>query len=444
MNVRLFVYFSEIVETILWGYIAVPAVLAFSIYLTVFHRFPQIRHFPHLIKTLQHSLSEHPAGCSRGVHPLKALFVSLGGCIGIGNIVAVTTAVQFGGPGAVFWLWIAAFGGMVIKYSEVYLGIKYRISNLHGSFDGGPMFYLSKVYKSIWIPRLFSVLLAMYGTEVYMFKIVSDSIAMSWNIDSIWVISLLLIAVLVVSRGGVEKVGQICSTTIPLFLLLFISMSLWILLHSPVSFFDVFRIIFKSAFHGHAAIGGFAGSTMLIAMSQGLSRACYSSDIGSGYSSVVQSETAQRYPENQAIFEFFGVFIDTFIVSTLTTLVIVSTETWHLHLPASHILQHAFSLYFNGMQYFFPFFISILGFSNLLAFFAVGKKCMSYLHPHLGPKIYYIYASLAYLFFAFGSQRYALMMMSFIGFCLLFLNLIALWSLRKEVQMPDANKNYFA
>ncbi len=443
MHFKAFIHFIEILDSFLWGYLAVPAVLGLSIYLTVFHKFPQFTRIGHLISVFRHTIRESSSNHARGIPPLRALFGSLGGCIGIGNIVAVTTAVQIGGPGSIFWLWVAAFGGMVIKYSEVYLSIKYRIANLHGSYDGGPMFYFSRVYKSVWISRIFSLLLAMYGTEVYMFKIVSDSIALTWNFEPIGISYGLLVAILVVSRGGVDKVGQICSATIPLFLVLFIGMAGWILTHSPIGLFDVIHQIFSGAFHGHAAIGGFAGSTFLMTVSQGMARACYSSDIGSGYASVVQAETSQRYPENQAIFEFFGVFVDTFIVSTLTTFVILSTDCWHDPIPASHLLQHAFGMYFNGMDYFFPFFISILGFSNLLAFFSVGKKCMTYLHPNWGSKAYYVYATIAYLVFAYSDQRYALMLMSLIGFSLLSLNLIALLWLHKEVKMPDLNKKYF-
>jgi len=443
MSGNVFFHYIENIDTFLWSSIAVPSVLLFSLYLTILHRVPQLTKCTHLITVFKHALKTDSCPSGRGIPPMRALFGSLGGCIGIGNIVAVTTAVQVGGPGAIFWLWIAAFGGMMIKYSEVYLGIKYRITNLHGSYDGGPMFYLKRVYKNIWIPRIFSLLLAMYGVEVYMFKVVSDSIALTWQFEPQIISFILLIAVLLVSRGGVDQVGQICSATIPLFLIIFVGMALWILAHSPLGISYVLQEIWHGAFHGHAAIGGFAGSTFLMTAGNGMARACYSSDIGSGYASVVQAETSQRYPENQAIFEFFSVFVDTFIVSTLTTFVILSTDCWHLGIPASHMLQHAFGLYFNGMNYFFPFFISLLGFSNLLAFFAVGMKCITYLQPNWGYKAYYVYATTMYLIFSYSNQRYALLMMSLIGFSLLTLNLIGLIGLRREIMLPDLKKNYF-
>jgi AGCS family alanine or glycine:cation symporter len=430
-------------DLILWSYIAVPCILLLALYLTIIHRVPQITKISHLWKVFAHAFKKQDQKVVRGITPFRALFSSLGGCIGIGNIVAIGTAVQIGGPGAVFWLWVAAFCGMIVKYAEVYLGIKYRITNLQGSYDGGPMFYLGKVYGHNVIPKIFSILLAMYGTEVYMFKVVSDSIALTWHLDSTLISYGLLIAILIVSRGGVDKVGQICSAVLPLFLTLFVSMSLWILIHSPIGIIDVFYIIIKAAFNGHAALGGFAGSTVMMAISQGMARACYSSDIGSGYASVVQSETSQQHPENQAIFEFFGVFIDAFVVSTLTTFVLISTGVWYQNIPASHLLQEAFSLYFNGMDYFIPFFISLLGFSNLLAFFAVGKKCVSYLQPRWGVQAYYCYAITMYLIFSHSNQRYALLMMSIIGVLLLLINIIGVFLLSHEVKMPDLQKNYF-
>lgn len=435
--------YIQMIESFLWSYCAVPAIVLLGLYLSFIHKFPQLTKSKHLITVFKHAFKTEEGPVNRGISPLRAFFSSLGGCIGIGNIVAVCTAVQIGGPGAVFWLWVAAFLGMIVKYSEVYLGIKYRVANLHGSFDGGPMFYIGKVYGNKIMPKIFSILLAMYGTEVYMFKVVSDSVAMTWNFESHSVSYLLIIAILIVSRGGVDKVGQICSATIPLFLTLFIGMSTWVLFHSPIPFLNVLKTIIHSAFNGHAAIGGFAGSTVALTIGQGMARACYSSDIGSGYASVVQSETSQYYPENQAIFEFFGIFVDTFVVSTLTTFVIISTNLWFESIPASHLLQTAFSQYFNGMDYFIPFFISLLGFSNLLAFFSVGKKCVNYLQPRWGGWAYYGYASIMYLIFTHTSQRYALLLMSMIGVSLLLINLYAILKLNKELVLPDLKKNYF-
>ncbi len=195
-----------------------------------------------------------------------------------------------------------------------------------------------------------------------------------------------------------------------------------------------FKLIVSSAFKGHAPLGGFAGSGMMLAVSQGVARSCYSGDIGVGYAAIVHSESRVKKPEKQAQLTLLGVFLDTFIVCTFSSLLILVTGVWHQDIPASLMVQTALAQYFPYMQFFMPVFIFILGFSSLIAFFFVGLKCSKYIFPKLGKRIYYVYAISMFILFSMVDQSTALAVMSITGAFLLSINLFAIHRLRKELQ----------
>jgi len=430
-----FFSYLTIFDEFLWSAVAIPLIVLLGVLLSIRFQFVQIFRFKEIVRSFIRFSGKSGKEETRGVEPLKVFFASIGGCIGIGNIVAVCTAVQIGGPGAIFWMWVAALLGMVVKYSEVYLGIKYRVENESGGYNGGPMYYLQKVVKSTWVPILFAVLLGIYGTEIYMFSVITHSVSENWNLNPYFIIISLLVLILYASKGGIARVGKISGVILPVFLLLFGGMSLWILLVNFSNVPNAFLTIFRSAFTGHAPMGAFVGSGIVLAMSQGIARGCYTGDIGIGYAGVVSAETQLREPEKQAQLSILGIFFDTFIVCTLTTLIILVTGVWNQEIPASLVLQRAFETYFPLMNLFMPLFIFFLGFSTLIAFFAVGLKCASFIHPKRGEMIYYIYASLAFIAFSFIGQETALLVMSLSGAMLLIINLFGIYRLRKEIRV---------
>jgi AGCS family alanine or glycine:cation symporter len=192
----------------LWTYVAVPLIIFFGIFLTFCFKGAQVRRFCRIRKLLGECYAEKDENNQRGINPLHAFYITIGGCIGVANIVAVCTAVKIGGPGALFWMWIAAFFGMLVKYAEVYLGVKFRIANQLGSYDGGPIYYLKKVFSSNIPSYLFALMLAIYGTEVYMFKVISDTFIINWHLPNYLVIGALLALVIMAVSGGGKRVGQ--------------------------------------------------------------------------------------------------------------------------------------------------------------------------------------------------------------------------------------------
>lgn len=429
-------YFFEFLnqaDTFFWGYVGFTLIAFLGVYLTIYTRFFQIRAFPSITKTFIHFLKNSPKGAT-GTHPLKVFFASVGGMIGIGNVVGIVTAVQLGGPGALFWVWIAALIGTLIKYSEIFLGLTYRVENGKGGYDGGPMFFLRQAFNYRWVSILVCLLLCIYGVEPYQFSVVTDSLSQNWGLNRYFVISVLLVLILYAGRGGIPRVGKICSLIMPFFILTYIIMCLWVICHHLPELPKTIATVIKSAFTGHAAIGGFAGSTMLLAIQNGIAGAAYSADIGVGYDSIIQSESRTIYPERQARLAILGVCIDN-LICTMSILVVLMTGIWHSLTPSegSFLVQTALEGYFPFMSYFMPFFLFVLGYSTLIAYFCVGLKCARFLHERHGEKIYFIYAIFILLFFSFFDQTKALLMMRLAGALLLIVNLVGIYCLRKKV-----------
>ncbi len=430
-------YLSQIidaVDNILWSYFGIAFVLFMGIYFTWRFKFGQLTKFYPVCRDFFISWVHPNSKGEKGVHPIKAFFTSIGGCIGIGNVVAVCTAIKIGGPGALFWIWITAFFGMLFKYSEVYLGMRYRVKNPDSSFDGGPMFFLQQVFKGSVLPILAALLLAVYGTEVYMFNTLTEVFVDSWHWPKWFAVLALVVAVVGVGIGGVSRVGTICGAIMPLFLVIFVTMCSWILFKNAANIPGVISTVFSSAFLGHAPLGGFAGSSIMLAASQGIARGCYTGDIGVGFASVIHAESSATDSKKQASFAIFGVFLDTFVVCTMSILVVLSTGLWSSELPASKMVHQALATEFSSMSFFMPMFIILLGYSSMISFYCVGQKCVKFVFPKRGAFIYSAYATASFLVFSTVEPHVALSVMSIAGALLLIINSVGIFRLRKKIE----------
>ncbi len=423
----------ESLDDSLWAYIALPGIVLLGIYLSIQSNFVQIRKFPHIVKTFISFLKIRTKKGDQTIHPLKAFFACIGGCIGIGNIVAICTAIQIGGPGALFWIWMTAILGSILKYSEVYLGLRHRVQNENGSYNGGPMYFLQKIFKSSFVPKLSAFLLCIYGIEIYQFSIVANTIHQNFDIDKIYVVLFLLCLVMGASLGGFKLVGKISSMLVPFFIFCYLGMGAYVVFLNFDKLPGVISLVISSAFTGHAAIGAFAGSSILLAVSQGLRRGCYSGDIGIGYASIIHSESGEVIPEKQASLAIFDIFIDTFMICTTSVLIILITGVWQDPIDASILIQTALGNHFPYMEFFMPLFLFLLGYTTVIAYFCAGAKCASFLDPKYGTVIYYAIGSILLASFSFASTTHALMMMSITGASLLCINLYGIYHLRHEI-----------
>jgi AGCS family alanine or glycine:cation symporter len=422
-------------DEFLWSYIAIPILMIIGIWLTLQSRFAQVIHFPDTVRYFFHCmLRKGNSGSKRGISPLQAFFASMGGCIGIGNLVGVCTAVQIGGPGAILWMWVAALFGMVLKYAEVYLGIKYRVANYAEGYDGGPMYFLPKAFpKAPWLASLVALLLCIYSVEVFMFDAVCDTFSSNWNWDKDLFRWVLLALVLWGGSGGIKRVGVISEWMIPLFLALFLGMGLWVFFQKLDQLGPCLSAVFGSAFTSHAPLGAFAGSTIAKTIEQGIARGCYTGDVGIGYASIIQSEASSNSPHKQASLAIFGIFLDTFVVCSFSVGLILVTDLWKEPIPATELVQAALSLYFPHMEIFLPIFLFLLGYSTMVAFFCVGIKCAKYLSPKYGSTWFYLYACAMFILFSARPSPEAFSFMATIGALLLVVNTAAIFRLRKEI-----------
>jgi len=422
-------------NTLLWGYVGITMIIVIGVYLSFKARWMQVLKFPVVIRHFKNCVGN--SSCDeemRGADPVKVFFASLGGCIGIGNLVGISFVIQIGGPGALVWIWITALFGMILKYAEIYLGIKYRVPNNAGGYDGGPMYFLRKAFpKAEWIALLMAFLLCIYGIEIFMFNVVKETLVSNFQLSPLWVTLGLLALTLICVNGGVSRIANINSALVPFFVLVYLLMTLYVVCMNGANISGLLTTIFKSAFTSHAAIGGFAGATLMLTIAKGMSGAAYSGDIGIGYASIIHSETRTQDPTKQAAFAIFGIFLDTFVVCTCTVMLILVTGVWHHSAEPMRLVQLALEQYFPYMNIFMPFFLFMLGFSTILPYMIAGLKCAKFLSPTRGPKLYYLYAILAFLIFSFFEVYYALIIMQIAGGLLMVINIAGIFKLRHEI-----------
>ncbi|MAP25020.1 MAG: sodium/alanine symporter protein [Rickettsiales bacterium] len=434
-------------NTLLWGYLGTAFILIVGLFLSFRCNWYQITNFPEIVKEfvrsfskVERQLEKKLALDSPGISSLRAFFASIGGCIGVGNLVTISMAIKIGGPGALLWIWVVALLGMIIKYTEVYLGIKYRVQN-GKIYQGGPMYIIQKAFPNLSVlASIVALLMAIYGVEIFMFSVVKQTLTNNFDLSGHWVTFGLVLAVFWGVYGGVNRIGAISSFLIPCFVIVFMLMTLWILIGSIHEVPHLLKTIFYSAFNGHAAIGGFAGSSFLMVLAKGFSSAAYSGDVGIGYASMMQAETRDKSPRRQANLTIFGIFLDTFIVCTCTVLLITLTGVWTENISGEQMVQVALSRHFPLMDYFMPIFLFALGYSTLLPYLCAGLKSAQYVMPKYGPLLYYGYALVAFVFFSFFDASYALIIMNIAGGLLMMINIPVFFCLRREVAYDKISK----
>ena len=428
-------YYLSAIESFYWSYIGFTIVSLIGIYLTIHSNFYQFKVLSHPIRTIKAVQKSSKGG--EGINPFFVYFASVGGMVGLGNIVAVITAIVLGGPGALFWLWIAAFFGTLIKYAEIYLGIKFRISDGHRGHLGGPMIYLQKAFKSKFfsrvVPVFYCVCLAIYGVEIAQFTIVADVITDLVPLHRLVVVGGVLAVTLYGGFGGIRRLANITTALMPPFILGYISLCLYVIgLHIFV-LPEILGEVFVSAFTGHAAVGGVAGSSMIMALQLGTARAVYSGDLGIGYDSIIQSESKAKDPTTQACLSIFGVATDA-LICTLSILVVLVTGVWKLpNIQSCHAVAHAFSQFFPHVHIFMGILIFITGYTTVIAYLAVGEKAADWLFPKWGRSLYFFFAASLFLSFSFLDQSQAMTIMGIAGGLLVLTNLSGIWLLRKHI-----------
>ncbi len=422
-------------DDIFWSYLGVYLILIPGIYFTIKSKgfqFKVLGNFKSIFSDL-HGVKKNKE--DHGINPFKLYFASVGGMIGLGNIVVVITAVTLGGPGALLWLWLSALAGMLIKYSEIYLGVKHRVPHGKKGYDGGPMYYLKHAFNNKFIPLMSAILMCIYGVEVSQFKIINDTISSTFGFNSIAIMALLIILIFYTSLGGVRRLANYSSLLMPPFMLLYSVVCLYIIISNYPLLPGILHQVIVSSVQGHAPLAGFAGSSMIMALHYGVARAVYSGDIAIGYDSIIQSETKTKHPELQAKLAIFGQLTDT-MICTLSILVVLVTGVWtdpSLKDPSEFILK-AISLYIPYTNELLSTIFFLAGYTTIIAYFTVGLKSAKFINPKWGKKAYTVCAFIAFISTYYTDQTHLIMIMSLSGGLLVLLNIAGIIKLRKEIK----------
>ena len=343
---------------------------------------------------------------SGDVNSFKALCTALAATVGTGNIVGVATAIKAGGPGALFWMWIAAFFGMATKYAECLLAVKYRTVDANGNISGGPMYYiengLGKKYKPLAVMfAAFGILCAYFGIGTFaQVNSIVEITQISAGIPVIYTGIALTVVVAAVTIGGLKSIATVASKVVPGMAVLYFFTTVGIMIVFADQVPNAIATVINSAFNATAAQGGFLGATVMLAMRSGVARGVFSNESGLGSAPIVAAAAKTKWAAEQGLISMTGTFIDTIIICTLTGLSLVVTGVWCGDLNGAAMTESAFTMAF-------PAFGSLLllvglvlfAFTTILGWNYYGERCVEYL---LGVKAILPYRIIFILLIACG------------------------------------------
>ena len=322
---------------------------------------------------------------SGDVNSFKALCTALAATVGTGNIVGVATAVKAGGPGALFWMWMAAFFGMATKYAECLLAVKYRTVDADGNISGGPMYYiengLGKSYKPLAVMfAAFGVLCAYFGIGTFaQVNSIVEITNITAGIPVMYTGIALTLVVAAVTIGGLKSIANVASKIVPAMAVLYFIATVGILISFADKVPGAVGMVLQDAFTPAAAQGGFLGATVMLAIRSGVARGVFSNESGLGSAPIVAAAAKTKWAAEQGLVSMTGTFIDTIIICTLTGLSLIVTGAWCGPLKGAAMTDSAFSAAF-------PVFGSMVlmvglvlfAFTTILGWNYYGERCVEY------------------------------------------------------------------
>lgn len=337
----------------LWGLPLIFAIMFVGVFFTVGTNFFQFTKFGHILKNTFGSLFNKTKVEGEGkegiLSPIEAVSTAIGGSVGVGNIGGVATAISVGGPGAVFWMWVAALLGMIIKNVEVSLAVYYRLKDEKGDPYGGPTYYMEKGLGEEKGFKAWAVLAFIFGVGIFStFFItlqnytVAEAVGNTLNMNLLVVGALYVILIYAMTLGGIPGLGKIAGRLVPYMCLFYILSGIFIIFKNIGEVGNAFALIFRSAFTGTAAVGGFAGAAVSQVIRMGVARAVYSNEAGWGTSPMIHSTAKIDHPIKQGLWGSFEVFVDTILVCSITALVVVITGEWTSGLSGATLTLSAF------------------------------------------------------------------------------------------------------
>lgn len=423
------------IENFVWGAPLLFLLTAVGLFLTITLRGIQFRY---LFYSLKLAFSRQDDKSEGDITQFEALMTALAGMIGIGSITGVATAIALGGLGSLFWMWVASLIGMATKYAEAILAVKYRSQDAKGQMCGGPMYYLERGLKSKKLAIFFALVGAItaLGTgNMVQANSIAGALKETLQLEPIWVGGILSIITAIALFGGIRSIGKVSSWLVPFMAIFYILGGLIVIAIHIDALPSAFLQIFKQAFTGQAAFGGFAGSSIMMAIQFGVSRSVFSTEAGLGSAPIASAAAKTDVPGRQALISMSGVFITSMIVCTITGMVIAVSGLFG-SLGADGQPLNGSSMALLAFENGFPLgglvvtiSLILFGYSTILGWAYYGEKCMEYL---LGTRIVLWYRVLFILFLIPGATLSLGVVWSFANIMnglMAFPNLLALFGL---------------
>ena len=321
---------NNAVNSFAWGPLMLLLLVGTGVYLTARVNWLQVTHFGRILKNTVGTLFKGSSKKDHGanISPFEAVTTALAGTVGTGNIAGVTGAIFTGGAGAVFWMWVAAFFGMVTKYAEIVLAMKFRVKDERGIYHGGPMYYIENGIGKNW-KWLAIVYCLLGGFASFGIGNIAQSSEISGALKDLFhlppIASGILIAIIVglVTLGGIKRIGKVTSLLVPFMSVFYILAGIILILMRIGDIPSVFSQIFKGAFSLKSVGGGLFGYTIMMAMKQGFARGVFSNEAGLGSAPIAHAASSTEEPCEQAIWGVFEVFIDTIVICSITAFAVL-------------------------------------------------------------------------------------------------------------------------
>jgi AGCS family alanine or glycine:cation symporter len=333
-----------------WGWPMIVLLVGTGLLLTILTGGVQFRYLGFALREVLGKLTQKSTAAGE-VSPFQAVATALASTVGVGNIAGVATAISLGGPGALFWLWVSGVLGMCTKFAEIVIAIHYREPDSKGHMRGGAMYVLSKGLGMPWLGAIFAglVSLAAFGIgNMVQANSVAASLQSSFGLAPEVTGILLAALTAAVILGGIKRIGQFTEYLVPFMALFYLGGGLFILVRFAGEIPSALALVLSSAFSGTAATGGFAGSTVMLAVRYGIARGLFSNEAGLGSAPLVHAAARTDHPVRQGLYGIFEVFVDTILVCTTTGLAILVTGVWSGGETGATMAGHAFSVGLPG------------------------------------------------------------------------------------------------
>ena len=394
------------VNTLLWDNLLMYLLVATGIYFTFRLRFIQVRKFGTGMKALFGNFSLNGGSNGAGLSSFQALTTAIAAQVGTGNIAGAATAIASGGPGAIFWMWVSAFFGMATIYSEAVLA-QHTKKVVDGVVTGGPVYYIKAVFKGKFgkfLAGFFSVAIILalgFMGNMVQSNSIGDSFHNAFGVNPLIVGICVAVVAAVIFIGGVKRIAWVTEKIVPVMALFYIVGCAVILCMCGSDVGLAFKQIFVMAFNPQAMAGGALGITVQKAMRFGVARGLFSNEAGMGSTPHAHATAQVAHPSDQGIIAMMGVFIDTFIILTLTALVIISTGALETGLTGSSLAQVAFDSKFGSFgKIFIAICMLFFAFTTIIGWYYFGEVNVRHL---FGKKAVKVYSVLVVLFVMAGS-----------------------------------------